>query len=62
MNNKQSLEINFTHLSSKNPTLAIWLAEEPALMLPNLSQVAMDLISEVYPDYNTIYKEVFVRI
>jgi DNA replication licensing factor MCM2 len=62
MNNKQSLEINFTHLSAKNPTLAIWLAEEPALILPNLSQVAMELISEVYPDYSNLYKDVFVRV
>lgn len=28
-NNKQSLEVTFGHLSSKYPTLAIWLAEEP---------------------------------
>jgi len=51
MNNKQSLEITFTHLSSKNPTLAIWLAEEPALMLPIMNEVATELVDEVYPDY-----------
>lgn len=62
MNNKQSLEINFNHLSTKNPTLAIWLAEEPALLFPTLSQVALDLISEVYPDYGNVHKEIFVRI
>ena len=28
-NNKQSLEITYTHLTSKYPTLAIWLAEDP---------------------------------
>lgn len=28
-NNKQSLEITFYHLSNKQPTIAIWLAEEP---------------------------------
>lgn len=28
-NNKQSIEINFTHISEKQPTLAIWIAEEP---------------------------------
>jgi len=62
MNNKQSLDINFNHLSQKNPQIAIWLAEEPALVLPTLSHVAMDLISEVYPDYSNLYKEVFVRV
>lgn len=50
-NNLQSLEIVFTNLSQMNPTLAIWLAEEPALMLPILNEVAKDLVSEVYPDY-----------
>lgn len=28
--NKQSIEVNFVHISNKQPTLAIWLAEEPA--------------------------------
>lgn len=39
-----------------NPTLAIWLAEEPALMLPILNGVAKDLVSEVYPDYQNTAK------
>jgi DNA replication licensing factor MCM2 len=54
-NNKQSLEIVFNHLSTKQPTIAIWLAEEPALMLPILNDVAMELVSEVYPDYSRIF-------
>ena len=54
-NNKQSIEVNFTHLSDKQPTLAIWLAEEPAEMLPVLNEVASDIVSEVYPDYNRIH-------
>ena len=55
-NNLQSLEIVFTNLSQMNPTLAIWLAEEPALMLPILNDVAKDLVSEVYPDYQNTAK------
>ena len=55
-NNLQSLEIVFTNLSQMNPTLAIWLAEEPALMLPILNEVAKDLVSEVYPDYQNTAK------
>ena len=51
-NNKQSLEVTFTHLSNKYPTLAIWLAEEPALVLPIFDMEAMDLTSEIFPDYN----------
>ena len=50
--NRQSIEVNFGHLSNKQPTLAIWLAEEPALMLPVLNEVAMDTVLEVYPDYH----------
>ena len=62
MNNKQSLQVVFTHLSQKNPTLAIWLAEEPALMLPILNDVAIELVGEVYPDYYKIYDNIFVRV
>ena len=55
-NNLQSLEIVFTNLSQMNPTLAIWLADEPALMLPILNDVAKELVSEVYPDYQNTAK------
>lgn len=61
-NNKQSLEIGFTHLSTRQPTIAIWLAEEPALMLPILNEVAMELCLEVYPDYHKIFDQIFVRV
>ena len=54
--------MTFTHLSQKNPTLAIWLAEEPALMLPILNDVAIELVGEVYPDYYKIYDNIFVRV
>jgi DNA replication licensing factor MCM2 len=62
LNNKQSLEVTFLHLSTKYPTLAIWLAEEPTLILPILNQVAYDLVNEVYPVYYKIHNEVYVRI
>jgi DNA replication licensing factor MCM2 len=60
--NKQSFEINFTDLSSKQPTLAIWLAEEPSRMFPILNQVASDIVAEIFPEYNLIHHEIFVRI
>lgn len=31
-------------------------------MLPILDQMTMEVILEVYPDYNQIFQEVFVRI
>jgi DNA replication licensing factor MCM2 len=61
-NNKQSLELVFRNLSDKQPTLAIWMAEEPALMLPILNEVAMDVTSELYPDYPRVHDQIFVRV
>jgi DNA replication licensing factor MCM2 len=61
-NNKQSIEVNFVHISNKQPTLAIWLAEEPAQMFTVLNSVAADIVAEVYPDYSRIHAEIFVRI
>ena len=60
--NRQSIEVNFVHISNKQPSLAIWLAEEPACMLPILNEVAADIVAEVYPDYYKIKDEIFVRI
>lgn len=61
-NNKQTLEIIFQNLSTRQPTIAIWLAEEPALMIPILNEVAMELCLEVYPDYSKIFDQIFVRV
>ena len=60
--NRQSIEVNFVHISNKQPSLAIWLAEEPALMLPILNEVAADIVAEIFPDYSRIHSEIFVRI
>merc|ERR1711871_837244 len=46
----------------KYPTLAIWLAEEPSLMLPILNEQAFELVSEVYPDYNKYHDSIYVRV
>lgn len=61
-NNKQSIEVNFVHITTKLPSIAIWLAEEPALMLPILNEVAADIVAEVFPEYYKIHPEIFVRI
>ena len=50
------------HISNKQPSLAIWLAEEPSSMLPILNEVAADIVAEVYPDYSKIHSQIFVRI
>lgn len=61
-NNKQSLEVTYSHLSHKVPTLAIWVAECPSLILPIFNEVAFELVTEVFPAYENIYKQVYVRI
>jgi DNA replication licensing factor MCM2 len=61
-NNKQSLEVNYSHLSLKIPTLAIWVAECPALTLPIFNEVAFELVTEVFPAYEGIFHQVYVRI
>ncbi|CDW86911.1 mcm2 3 5 family protein [Stylonychia lemnae] len=60
--NKQSLEVNFSHLSRQNPTLAIWLAEEPLRILPILNTVAYEITLELYSEYFNIHNELYVRI
>ena len=50
-------------MASKQPTLAIWLAEEPSNMLPILNTVASDIVQEIYPDYTEqFHQEIYVRI
>lgn len=61
-NNKQSLYVNFPHLSSKIPTLAIWVAEEPTHLLPILNQVASNVVEELFPEYKQVHEKIFVRI
>lgn len=61
-NNKQSFQIDFRDLSNKVPTLAIWLAEEPALIIPMFNVVALELVTEMYPDYPNTHSHIFVRI
>jgi DNA replication licensing factor MCM2 len=46
----------------KYPTLAIWLAEEPSLMLPVLNEVCLDVTLELFPDYHLIHSVIFARI
>jgi len=42
-------------LSNKVPTLAIWLAEEPALVIPMFNMEALDVVTEMYPDYTNTH-------
>jgi DNA replication licensing factor MCM2 len=61
-NNKQSLEVNFVHLVEYNKHLAEWIIQSPQLVLPLLDDVAFNLTCEIFPQYQNIYTEIFVRI
>lgn len=50
------------HLSSKYPTIAIWLAEEPNSMFPILNEVAYNLTLELFAEYDSIHSSIFVRV
>ena len=61
-NNKQSLEVTYLHLSQKYPTLAYWIFETPALILPYLNTVAYELACRYFPGFDNIHNEVYVKI
>ena len=50
------------HISNRLPNIAIWLAEEPAKMIPILNDVAADTVAEIFPEYFKIHSEIFVKI
>lgn len=60
--NKQSLEITYLHLTQANPTLAYWIFETPALILPYLNQVAFELACKYFPGYENIHHEIYIKI
>ena len=61
-NNKQSLEVNYSHLEAKEPSLAHWVIKYPAIIIPYLNDVSFELTCELFPHYSKIWKEIFVRI
>ena len=60
--NRQSLNVSFIHLSKKDRTIATWVADAPSLMLPILDEVLKKEVLRMYPAYEDIHPEVFVRI
>lgn len=61
-NNKQSLEVNYTHLEIKEPSLANWVIKYPEIIIPYLNDVSFELTCELFPHYSKIWKEIFVSI
>jgi DNA replication licensing factor MCM2 len=61
-NNRQSLEVNFTHLQKFNEYLAKWILEFPNLILPHMSVQAFNLACEIFKNFSDIHTQMFVRI
>ena len=60
--NRQSLEVSYLHLSTDQPTLAIWLADAPKEMLTLMDEVARTMVLSLFPDYSQVHQDIHVRI
>lgn len=61
-NNKQSLVVSFKHLSISEPTIGIWLADAPALILEIFNDAATSVTFSIFKEYKRIHSDIFVRI
>lgn len=61
-NNGQSLVVNFKHFSVAEPTIGIWLADAPTHVLEIFNEAATDVTLSIFPEYERIHPEIFVRI
>ena len=50
------------HLSEFAAVLAIWLVEQPLIMLELFDSVAMDVAKIAFPEYDSIHSIIHVRI
>lgn len=62
MDNRQSLEVEFTNLASEANSLAYFLPEVPEVMLQIMNKAATELVTNSFPRYTNIHSEIFVRI
>ncbi|GLE05530.1 hypothetical protein PINS_up014553 [Pythium insidiosum] len=60
--NEQSLEIEIGDVIHSMSMIAAWIVEAPKEMLAILEEVARDVVLALFPYYDTIHHEVFVRI
>ena len=61
-NNKKSIELVYGHLAKTYPSVALWLAERPSDIIPLLNESLLEVVMQLFPQYETVSKEVFVRI
>ena len=71
-NNLQSVEVSFVDLSMMHPQIAIWLADEPSILIECFNTVLLSLpphlqalkkvVLEEFPNYEQIHADLFIRI
>ena len=60
--NEQSLEIAIGDVIQSMSMIAAWIVEAPKDMLVILEEVAKEVVLDLFPDYQQIHTEVYVRI
>lgn len=60
--NEQSLEIEIGDVIHSMSMIAAWIVEAPKDMLAILEDVAKDVVLALFPYYDTIHQEIYVRI
>lgn len=60
--NEQSLEIEIGDIIHSMSMIAAWIVEAPKDMLAILEEVAHEVVLALFPYYDTIHQEIYVRI
>eukprot|EP00475_Leptophrys_vorax_P037027 TRINITY_DN6332_c0_g2_i1.p1 TRINITY_DN6332_c0_g2~~TRINITY_DN6332_c0_g2_i1.p1 ORF type:complete len:919 (-),score=211.60 TRINITY_DN6332_c0_g2_i1:100-2856(-) len=60
--NKESLNVNFPHLSQACPVLSVWIADCPKQVLELLDEETYSVVLLMFPQYNQVHPAVHVRI
>lgn len=60
--NQSSFVVAYTDLANKDPSLAYFLPEAPFQMLEIFDKAAKDLVMTIFPTYERVTSDIFVRI
>ena len=60
--NKQSFEVDYEMLAQEEQVLAYFLPEAPFEILEIFNQAGKDVVLSMFPAYERIHKEIFIRI
>ncbi|CAE7186886.1 unnamed protein product [Symbiodinium sp. KB8] len=60
--NNQTLAVSYLAMTQAVPLLAVWAADAPREMLALMDGVAKEKVLAMYPDYESIHDEIYVRI